>query len=271
MRFLRVLVLVPLCATGCATYSIRRAALTPNPAPVTRDGQPMASPFEIAVGTASLARVSAPQTGDDPNEGLVVPRFDLNGGIRARIGRNFDVGFLFDNGFNGGAEMTAPDMPRPSGDVTGYGVSVHGSLGEGDFRVGLELDALVYDIPWTETWTCVDDCGSDPEPLTHVRSGHAQTGVVALGVIPSWRVGPWVLFGSATARNHPTIAKGSVQKIEIDDPVDAGPVNLVVAAGAELMLAGGARVAMQAYLPLSNDPVKYAPTLAASLIMGFGP
>jgi len=271
MRLLRVLVLVPLCATGCATYSIRRAALTPNPAPVTRDGQPMANAFELGLGTASLARVAAPRTGDDPNEGLVVPRVDLNGALRARVAGSFDIGVLYDHGLNDGAEMTAPDMPRPNGDVTGYGVSLHNSFGAGDFRVGIELDALVYDIPWTETWTCVDNCWVNPDPMTRVKSGHAQTGVVAFGVIPSYRSGPWTFFASATARNHPTIAKGSVQQIEIDDPVESGPVNLIVAAGAELTLAGSARLAMQAYLPLSSDPVRYSTTFATSLVIGFGP
>src|SRR5262249_34381211 len=124
MRLLHVLFLVPLCATGCARYSVRRAALTPNPAPVTRDGQPLENAFEIGVGTSSLARVSAPKPGDDPNAGLVVPRVDLNGGIRARIGQNWDIGLLYDNGMNSGAEMTAPDMPRPDGDVFGGGLSV---------------------------------------------------------------------------------------------------------------------------------------------------
>src|SRR5262249_58849026 len=102
-----------------------------------------------------------------------------------------------------------------------------------------------------------------------VRSGRSQTGVVAFGAIPSYRYGPWTFFGSATVRNHPTIAKGSVQQIEIDDPVDAGPVNLVVAAGAELTIAGSARLALEAYLPLSSDPVKYSATLPTSLVIRF--
>jgi len=270
MRLLHVLFLVPLCATGCARYSVRRAALTPNPAPVTRDGQPLENAFEIGVGTSSLARVSAPKPGDDPNAGLVVPRVDLNGGIRARIGQNWDIGLLYDNGMNSGAEMTAPDMPRPDGDVFGGGLSVHYSAGQGDFRLGFELDALLYSIPWTETWTCTANC---TDPMSFVRSGRSSTGIVALGVIPSYRIGPWTLFGSATIRNHPTIAKGSTSAIDVDigDPVDVGPMNLVVAAGAEIALGGGAKLALLGYLPVSEDPVQYSPTLAASLVIGLGP
>src|SRR5262249_52474488 len=112
---------------------------------------------------------------------------------------------------------------------------------------------------------------ANPDPMTHVRSGHAQTAVVAFGAIPSYRYGSWTFFGSATVRNHPTIAKGSVQKIEIDDPVESGPAILVLAAGAELTLAGDARLALEAYLPASSDPVKYSTTLAVSLVIGFGP
>jgi len=108
------------------------------------------------------------------NEGLVVPRIDFGRPSARAVLGSFDIGLLYDHGLNDGAEMTAPDMPRPNGDSPATASAPHNSFGTGDFRVGLELDVLVYDIPWTETWTCVDDCWANPDPMTHVRSGHAQ-------------------------------------------------------------------------------------------------
>jgi len=39
----------------------------------------------------------------------------------------------------------------------------------------------------------------------------------------------------------------------------------------EIALGGGAKLALLGYLPVSEDPVQYSPTLAASLVIGLGP
>jgi hypothetical protein len=248
---------------------VRRAALTPNPAPAWHDGQPMDRPVELALGSASVVHTAAP-TSDGGDGGVVVPRYDVNGGVRARVTKDFDIGLLYDQGLNQGAEKTASDMPRPVGDTYGGGLSLHYSAGDGPLRWGLEANLLVYSVPWTETWTCVKDCGGTIPPQTFTRDGRETVPVGSFSVIPSWRTGSWVLYGSMTLRNHPTIDKGDVLQIEIDSPVDAGPINMVVAGGAEVALGGGVKAQGQIYMPLTGDPVRYSPTVALGLIVGLG-
>jgi hypothetical protein len=226
----------------------------------------MDRPIDLAIGSASVARAGAP-TSDEG--GVVVPRYDVNGGVRVRVIQNLDIGLIFDQGLGSDAEKTASDMPRPEGDTYGGGISVHYSFGSGPFRLGLENNLLVYSVPWTESWTCAYNCDYALDQ-TFTRDGRATVPVITVSAIPSWRLGRWTLFGSLTMRNHPTIKKGDVVQFEIEDPVEAGPVNVVAAGGAEVDVGGNVRLLGQVYMPLTTDPVQYSPTVALGLAVGLG-
>jgi hypothetical protein len=259
-----VMALLGVIGSGCASYSVRRAALVPHMAPVGTTGQPMTEPLELSVGTADLLATGDPSDGGG-NAGLYIPRVDLNGGLRARIGP-LALGLVYDHGANDGATAVAPDMPHPDGDTYGGGVTIAYAAGSGPFHVGLELDLLRYSIPWKEMWTCVQDCQFGVAPT--VQQGREGVGVYAVGVVPSVRTSWGAVYGGATLRNHPTIAKGDVEQIEIFAPVESGPVNLVLSFGVEVRLAGTLRGGLLAYVPLGDDPVRYPVTLAASLTAG---
>lgn len=258
---------VLVACVGCSTYSVRRAALVPHMAPVTTNGQPMAEPIELALGTSNLGSAGDPSEGAN-GDGLYIPRLDVNGGLRGRIG-NATIGLIADYGSGDGAMATASDMPRPEGDTWGGGVMMAYSFGDGPLRLGAELDLMRYTIPWKESWTCVEDCEYATMPA--VRSGKEEVAVIALGLVPSYRSGRWTIYGGATLRNHPTIDKGDVIQFEIHDPVTAGPVNVVLSAGAEVTLASTVRAGLVVYQPLGEEPVAYTPTVAAQLTVGLSP
>ncbi len=260
--------LLALLGAGCATYSVRRAALVPHMAPVATSGQPLETPVELALGTSNAAAAGSPGEGSS-GAGLYIPRVDVNGALRGRVG-NATLGVIADFGSGDGAMAASDDMPRPEGDTWGMGVSMAYSFGgAGPFRLGVELDLLRYSIPWKETWTCVDDC--EYASMPPVVSGEEGVMVAALGLVPSYRGDRWVLYGGATFRNHPTIDKGDVLNLELVEPVEAGPLNLVLSVGLEVLVVSTVRVAVVVYQPLGDDPVAYPPTIAAQLKVGLSP
>src|SRR5690606_36364727 len=90
-------------ATGCGTFSVRRAALVPHQQPTQRSGQPMgAYRAEVALGAASVVELAEPREADGANAGVHIPQTQLNAGLRLRASSNFDVGFLWDYGLERG-------------------------------------------------------------------------------------------------------------------------------------------------------------------------
>lgn len=263
------LLIVVLCvASGCYNRSVRRAALVPHAQPTLRDGQPIDSGIaEASMGLATLMSASAPSEGD-PNAGVYIPRIQANGALRFRPGNRFDIGLIYEHGFEKGSTAIAEDQPNPTGDAKGLGLSMGVSIptGEPGLNVGLTGDFIIYSVPYIEYSTCID-C---PTPYTNVEEFSEEVPVVSLGVIPSYRRGPWTVFGSLTMRNHPTTRRGEITTDDDDNSVDPGPFNAIVAAGASYTTPARVKLSMLVYQPVTTDPVEYAPTLAAAITIPFG-
>ena len=270
MRALLVFVLV---VSGCATYSVRRAALVPHLAPTPRNGQPLDGRHEVSIGSSTLVSAHAPGEGDT-DAGVEIPRVDLNGALRFRIGDDVDLGFVWDQGLEEGARGIAEDQPTPdNGDVFGGGFSLQYAApfpAEPRFRIGMTLDLLYYSVPYVEYRTCVEGCA----PMTTIERGRAGIPVISIGMIPSYRFERWTVYGGLTARNHPTIERGEIESdLDFDsgsDEVSAGPFNLVASAGVDVPLHRSLRASLQLYQAITQTPVAYGPTLAVAVAIPFG-
>jgi hypothetical protein len=229
----------------------------------------MADPLEIAVGSSSLVRAGAPSDGSGGSAGLYVPRYDVNGGLRGRIGDG-SLGLFIDSGLSNDAYAVASDMLRPRTSTTGLGVDLAYAVGPGPWRLGIAVELIEYIVSYEQTWTCVKNCDLGTAPPSD--RGTESIGVASVGLTPSYRLGRWVLFGSLTVRNHPTLEKSDVVLSYGAYPphVESGPWNGIAGAGFQVDLAGSLRALVQAYVPFSATPVVYPPTLAAALVLGFG-
>ncbi|HTE55938.1 MAG TPA: hypothetical protein VK698_34030 [Kofleriaceae bacterium] len=255
-------------AAGCSTYSVRKSALAPHMAPPMRSGAGLGeSAAEASFGASTLVSGAPPEEGAGANAGLHIPRRELGGALRGGVTRNLDLGILWDYGLRQGAYKTNQDEPSPqNGSVWGAGFSTFYSIPSvfPGVRIGIGLDLMRYSVPYVEYRTCVEYC--DAGPYTTVKHDREGINVYSLSIIPSWRSGRITLFGGGTLRNHPTVAKGEVEYGTYDDDeVEEGPTNLVVTAGAEIELVAGVRLLGMVYQPMSEDPVRYGPTIGVAL------
>jgi hypothetical protein len=274
LRLAVLLAALCLCAASAQPqYSVRRAALAPELAPSLRDGQPMAQRAEVAVGSAGLVELAAPEAGSSGDPGVEVPRYDVNGALRLRASSAIDVGLVWDQGLDDGARPLAEDQPAvDGGDVMGGGLSFgfHGETGVPGLYISVNLDLLGYSVPYVEQRTCVELC--DDVPTDEVYRGRKRIGVAGLGLVGSWRSGPWTLFGGFAARNHPRVPKGGIEygPDDGDHEVSAGPFQVLVSGGAAYTLPHDVRVMAMVYQTVTDDTVRYAPTMAVGITVPFG-
>jgi hypothetical protein len=269
-----VCLFVSVALAGCSTYSVRRAALVPHLAPTPRNGQPLDGQQEVSFGSAAVVSAGTPTEGDR-GAGIELPRIDLNGALRFALGKNADLGFVWDQGLDEGSQKIAPDQPSPkNGDVYGGGLSFQYSVffQDSKLRLGLTTDVLYYSVPYVEYRTCVTGCEGMPM-LSTIERGRRTVPVVSLGVIPSYRFGRVTVYGGMTARNHPTIDRGDIEDdviIEDEQDVYAGPFNLVASLGVDVAIYRSVRASLQIYQPLTQTPVAYRPTVGLGVSIPIG-
>jgi hypothetical protein len=231
---------------------------------------------EFSFGSASVASAGTPRLGD-PDAGIEVPRVDLNGAFRFKIGQDVDLGFVWDQGLDEGAVSLAPDQPSTNnGDVYGGGLSLGYSAAFPDeprFRMGLTVDLLFYSVPFVEYRTCIENCQGQPM-LTTMDRGRAGIPVVAIGAVPSFRLDRLTLYGGFTLRNHPTVERGEIEEdLDLDDgdeEVSGGSFNVVASVGLDVEVTSSLRASLQIYQPLTETPVRYLPTIALGIALPIG-
>jgi hypothetical protein len=277
MRKSRIFLHVALVALGAiltvgSSVQKRRAAVVPHMVPTPRSGQPIHDGRgQVYVENSIVTRAKNPTEAPDANAGLYIPRYQMGGGARLRLGQNWDLGVLFEYGFRRGAITVADDVPPgPDHGAFGAGLSVGYSIpATRFFRIGLVLDTMLYAVPYMEY--LASNCAPPFDTCTGGEKNINIVPVFSLSVLPSFRVTRWlVLFAGVTLRNHPTIAKTSEETIGDDQDVQVGPPNVTLGAGAEFQLHRQIRFLLHAYWPVTRDPVIYYPVIGAGLSISFG-
>jgi hypothetical protein len=274
-RCLALLAIATIAAAGCGTYNYNRAALVPHAAPRLHSGAPMTSTGELSVGASSIAHLGEPGLGD-PEAGVEIPGTQLHADGRVRLRRSaVSLGFVYENGLDAGAaKLKASQPPVDGGSVTGFGVTLDGSIptSSPQVHIGLGVELMTWRVPYVEYASCAQ--GEACFPYAVMTEGTDAVGTAAVSVTPTYAVGRDLhVFGGVTARQHPTLK----QKGQETDPlwttpeVESGAVNFLVSAGVELALAGGAvKVSGVAYYDITPDPAEYRPGLAALLTIPLG-
>ena len=252
-------------ASSCTT-SVRRAALVPHQQPIGHSGARPES-AEISLGTPNLVSSGEPRTAANENAGIVIPRWQGQGGLRVPVGEAMTVGFHAEYGLDEGSIALSDDQPDPEGDVMGAAMSIfYTAKLSPKLDVGIGGQLWVYSIPYVEYSTCVDCPGGSFTQVDHSRE---MIPVVSLGVIPTYKVAPAVsVFGGLTIRNHPTIEKSDIEiGIDIDEEVESGPANAIGSVGAEFLLSENIRLTGYLHRPIAAKPVVYG--LTAGFMLTF--
>jgi hypothetical protein len=246
--------------TGC-TNSVRRAALVPHQQAITHSGA-RAQSTQISLGTTNLLSSRDPRLAEDENAGIVIPRWQGQGGVRMPWGANTTIGVHGEYGLNNGGIALSDDQPDPKGDVMGGAVSLfYTAKASPKLDIGFGGQFWVYSIPYAEYETCINCPGTS---FTNVEHDRDLISVVSLGIIPTYTVGPGIsIFGGVNARNHPTIEKSSITiggDFDDDEEVEAGPLNFIVSLGADVLVTE--RIKLTGYIqkPVESRPADYGLT-----------
>ncbi|MGE5184879.1 MAG: hypothetical protein ACM31C_22560 [Acidobacteriota bacterium] len=266
---MRALLLLSVVA-ACSRYAQHRAALVPHAAALPWNGQPLATTGELDVGASNLADHVAPRAGN-PDDGDSVPSTQLRGELAMRARDNWRFAAVHERGLVGTeTQLTSSQPPLLGHDVTGYGGELAYSIATAapEWRIGVAAELLIWSVPWVEYTTCVAACGT--QVYTSTRTGSDLVPTFALAFVPSYHAGRWTLFGGLTLRNHPTAPATSLGTgPNTDDIVNAGPLNVIVHAGAEVAL-GGVRASVVVDQDTTTDPVRYGPGIGVMVAIPLG-
>ncbi|MBK7073259.1 MAG: hypothetical protein IPH44_13240 [Myxococcales bacterium] len=271
---IRVVVVVALVATACVPPPVRRvnrAALVPRLTPSLVDGAPMAQPFELAVGAASLA-ASAPGPGEG-DAALEVPGTQLAGSLRVRFADYASIALGYAAGLDATARPIRPHQaPVDGGDAVGVGTALTLAVPVAPgWSIGVEAGVVGWELPWIEHSTCVANCPIG-EPLDTTSEGRSVVMQGSFALTPTFRRGDWTVFASATIKNQPTIEhKDTEYGVDVSGDVEGGPGVWLGAVGLSARLVGDLRVSAILYAPLERGPVATGPSLATMLTLPLGP
>ena len=264
-------VALALIATGCSTYAQHRAALVPRNTPMTTDGQPLEASGMLGVGASNVYDVIAPTEGAG-NIGDAVPSTQLRSELALRLTPNLSISGAYEIGLADGANPVSTSQPRvDNGNVSGAGIGMAYSIKTGNphFRVGISTEILFWSIPWVEYTSCSANCYGDAGVIT--TRGNDDVPTLAFGVTPSYRTGPWTVYGGVTVRNQPTVP----EKIETDAPdsdadVQAGAMNVMLHAGVEYALVDVISASLVVHQTVTQNPISSGPGVSLMVHFALG-
>ncbi len=253
-----LLSLLPLSMAACvqSSYAVTQAGLVPAPRALPYDGQPLdrSARLEGRVSTAIAPTEDAVDSGDSGN---LVARHHAGVAARKRLGSsNTDIGLEFDTAFVDGADPVQAGL-GPAPETGGawqltWGIRHSLRLAD-DVRLGVGFTMGFAEVP--------------------VRVGAAQTesdtaGIYQFGLVPSWRRGPLVAFGSMTISSEVDVPRVIIANDSFDTPQAraAGGV-LILAAGATYELSDSLRLTGRLAQPTGSSIASYGPQL--DLVLGF--
>lgn len=222
-------------------------------------GQPMSTPFELTGGASSISAVKKPRLDDagiaTPME---VPGTQLHGELRFRTSANTFGGFAFEQGTSGSTQRLSSEAP-PVGDRDVFGVGgVFGgsTMLSPEVRLGYLAAVTLWDVPYVTYARAADGT------VSVIERDSDKISTYGVGLTPSYRTGPLVLFGTVFLRNHPVSNRSELLET---DPVEGGPFNVAVAAGVEYEFAPRLSATALVQQNLSTEPVHYGPGLQLAL------
>jgi hypothetical protein len=256
---------------GCSTYAQHRAALVPRNTPMSTDGQPLDATGMLGLGASNVYDVIAPTEGVG-NVGDAVPSTQLRGEIALRITPNLSISGAYEEGIGATANPVTTSQPRvDNGDVSGAGIGMAYSIRTGNphLRVGISTEVLFWSVPWVEYTSCSANCYGDSSVST--SRGRDDIPTLAFGVTPSYRTGPWTVYGGVTVRNQPTVP----EKIETDLPdsdadVQAGAMNVMLHAGVEYAIADVVSASLVVHQTVTQDPIMSGPGIGLMVRFALG-
>jgi len=263
-------------AAGCGTFRVNRAATVPHAAPTLHSGHPLDGTAELGFGASSLADLGEPKVGD-PEAAVEIPATQIHGDARLRLSDSLALGLLFEDGLESTVSRPKGNLQPPveNGNVIGYGATADVSIALPDprWRVGIGFDLMIWQVPYVEYQTCVENC----VPIggwTMIEHGTDNTETFGVSVTPSYRTGALTVFGGLSARQHPTIIQKGTETdpfLEDEGEVDSGPFNVIVSGGLEAGFAGGViKGSVLVYQDVTRDPLKYGPGIAALITVPIG-
>ena len=269
MRFAVVVTLA--LAAGCQTFAQHQAALVPHATGLLTDGQPLDQIAQVGLGASNIADPVAPTAGS-PNVGDAVPGTQLRGELALRITKHASVWIAGEQGFSSTAHpVTSTQPPVENGDVYGGGggLSVYLPTSNPNFNVALSTELMIWNVPWVQYNTCIDNCGGTPG-FTYTDRGADNQPTLAFDVTPSYRIGAVTVFAGITLRNQPTVDEKDVSDLTGDPGVNSGPYNITLHGGVEYEIVDALKIMLSVSQTVTSDPIDYGPGIALMIHTPFG-
>jgi hypothetical protein len=266
----RLILLAALPLAACGTLAVQRTARVPHAAVPMHDGQPMEGRVAISAGLDNAVDVKAPTVGN-AQESVETPAVQMRDELRFRVGRRGEVGFVYEGGLGAYERPDPTQAPVGQGNPWAGGAVVRYSIETGDphWSVGIGAEVLFWQIPYVEWTTCVDNCFGNPYTISAHKTNGATT--LGLAVTPSYRSGPLTIFGTAFARNHPTVERKTIEEgIPNQTPIENGPLNLTLAVGVSYRFAEGISGLATITQEVLRDPLQYYPGVGVALQLELG-
>ncbi|HEY5922008.1 MAG TPA: hypothetical protein VIV11_10080 [Kofleriaceae bacterium] len=248
---------------ACSTYVQHRAALVPRAVPVQTLGQPAAWNATASFGASNID-LGSPSSGD-PDAGIAVPTKQVRASLGFAITRELTVSVFREHGLASSAQPLEATLPALENEpVYGHGYTVSYSIATGTpLRIGLTGEMVVWRVPWVEYSTCIENCSMS----SGRSSGTTDVPSMALGIVPSYRLGAWTWFGGITGRTHPTL-DARVVNHGLDPIVQTGPFNAVVHGGVAYEAGELIQFVVDLHHVVTADPVAYAPGIGLTFVLG---
>jgi hypothetical protein len=255
-------ILLPLLA-ACQTFTVQRAARVPHAAVPLRTGNPLDGPVEASVGLSNAGDPIAPTVGNRA-AAVEVPGVQTRDELRFRVNQRSELTLIAEAGLGNYLQPDKTQAPVGRGVPMGMGGAIRHSFATDDPRwsIGVTAEAMVWSVPWIQYSTCVQDCLG--QPFTVVEQGDSTVESFGFGVTPSYRSGPWTVFGGAYARSHPTIERKGLTYDTTGYP-ESGPINLLLHAGVEYAIDQHFAALVLVHQDVIADPVQYGPSLGLAI------
>jgi hypothetical protein len=274
--------LLSLAAGGCVgfgqpRYDVHRSARVLPPLPSMRSAAPMADPIELSTSTG-VVTVAEPNGHDSGNR---VSRTWIDGAMRLRISSHGDIALLGEAAPASPSIRVSDDqMPAvDKGIPFAFGAGLRTRIGERrGMNVGLGLDILRHSVPVAQIATCVPSsggwfdtpCPSGSESSTSY-SGRSSTGMLRLGIVPTWAGERVTWFGGVSLRTAHWVPReervqGAPDAVELEIGWSA-----VLAAGADIPLGDRLRLQAMVAQPLGDPGAAFGPLVSLGLTFGVAP